>query len=102
MITAIAKNPNSWWGDKSVSRRLLCGLAVILFIVSWGLVVIGSRYRLHKLAEQVGSVKVIAKPFAPDNSGNHLLFSQSTETGMGVYFSRLQQSGKELLYEVSE
>ena len=82
---------------------LLVGIGVILVIVIARFVASG-RLAAHyqALATEVGSVPEFWSEVSPNHSGTGIVYQQSTETGVGVFFSPLPSGERKMVYELPE
>jgi predicted esterase len=81
-------------------------VGVLLLVCGWRIAVVMSRPpHLLDIAGEVGSVAEFWGQPVPANAGNKILFKESTETGVGLFwakFSKNSEPQRKLLYDQAE
>lgn len=96
-LRARAKRVTANW------QACLIILGVAALIGVWRLIVVARHpNHLRDIATETGSVAEFWGQPMPNPSGTRILFQQSTETGVGVFFADIPNGKKAMLYEQPE
>jgi len=95
-------NPYTKRQIQSLSGLWLAILSVALVIAWRERVVAHKPAHLMKMADELGWIGHFHSGLYPNHSNTGLLFSQTTETGVGVYFCSATGGKKKLICEQAE
>lgn len=78
-----------WFASKRIG--LVVAVSVLLIVVAVRFIVSGRRAAsLQAIATEVGSVAEFWGEVSPNHAGTEIVFKQSTETGVGAFFSPIE------------
>src|SRR5436190_5508712 len=61
-----------------------------------------SSANLQQIAKEVGSIRKFIGTPVPNHAGTKILFKQTTDTGVGMFFSEVPNGHRQLVYEQPE
>ena len=101
----IPKNENStkasWITHKA--WRIAFFLSIVVAVVSARFLVWGLRAaHFHSISRETGSVAEFCGQVSPNHAGTALVYQQSVENGVGVFFAQIPGGNGKLLYELPE
>jgi hypothetical protein len=101
----LPKPPAAAWAQWLSRKRI--GVGVGLVVVA-AVMVLQCLFgpagfgRLERMAKETGSVAEFWEHPVPNHAGTHIIYQQSTETGIGVFLAEMPGGNAKLLYELPE
>ena len=91
----------SWLAHKSLGLSIAAGMVALVVVAHY---FVSERQAGHfeAIARETGSVAEFWGEVSPNHAGTALVYQQSVETGVGVFFSRLPNGQRRQLYELPE
>jgi hypothetical protein len=101
----LPKPDNPAWAQWFWSNRLglMLGFGVVVMVLGFRLLRLAdSPANIEDIANEMGSVAEFWGEPSPNHKGTGIVYQQSTETGVGVFFTDIPSGSRKLLYELPE